>query len=46
LITEGDFGIWEVSPEKEVVWKFEGNGFFWRAYHYNKNDEAILNLDI
>ncbi len=44
LITEGDFGIWEVTPDKEVVWKWEGNGFFWRVYHFDKNNEAIKNL--
>lgn len=42
LITEGDFGIWEVSPDKEVVWKFEGEGsFFWRAYPYERKAEGI-----
>lgn len=48
LITEGDFGIWEVTQEKEVIWKFNADGFFWRAYHYNTNDleiETILNTD-
>lgn len=46
LITEGDYGIWEVTPEGEVVWKFSGDGFFWRAYHYAKDDPAILALDL
>ncbi|WP_418502164.1 aryl-sulfate sulfotransferase [Flagellimonas sp.] len=46
LITEGDYGIWKVTPEGEVVWKFSGEGFFWRAYHYAKDDPAILALDI
>jgi len=35
LICEGDFGYWEVSPEKEVVWKYAGkNMTFWRGYVY------------
>ena len=42
--TEGDFGVWEVTPDKEVVWKFSTSGFFWRAYHYDKTSEAIVNL--
>lgn len=44
LITEGDFGIWEVTHDKEVVWKFNSNGFFWRAYHFDKNSPEILSL--
>lgn len=46
LITEGDFGMWEVTNEGEVVWQFSGQGFFWRAYHYAKDDPAILALDL
>lgn len=46
LITEGDYGIWEVTTEGEVVWKFSSEGFFWRAYHYAKDDPAILALGI
>jgi hypothetical protein len=42
LITEGDYGIWEVTPDKEVVWKFKGEGaFFWRAYPYDRNAAGI-----
>ncbi|MBQ4914099.1 aryl-sulfate sulfotransferase [Maribacter sp. MMG018] len=46
LITEGDHGIWEVTTEGEIVWEFSGVGFFWRAYHYAKDDPAILALDL
>lgn len=46
LITEGDFGFWEVTRTKEVVWKFSGEGFFWRGYHYAKNSPEILALDL
>ncbi|MEH6678953.1 MAG: aryl-sulfate sulfotransferase [Sediminicola sp.] len=46
LITEGDYGIWEVTPNSEVVWKFGAEGFFWRAYSYAKDSAAILALDL
>lgn len=46
LITEGDFGFWEVTREKEVVWKFKGDGFFWRGYSYAKDAPEILALDL
>ena len=46
MIAEGDFGIWEVTPEGEVVWKFSNPGFYWRAYHYDKTSQAILNLNL
>ena len=46
LITEGDYGLWEVTKDKQVVWKYEEKGFFWRGYHYENNSEAIQNLNI
>lgn len=46
MITEGDFGIWEVTEAGEVVWKFSAPGFFWRAYHYDKDAPAIINLGL
>jgi hypothetical protein len=46
LITEGDYGIWEVTKDGEVVWKFSGEGFFWRSYHYSKNDPGIQALEL
>ena len=46
LITEGDFGVWEVTEAGEVVWKFSAQGFFWRAYHYAKDDPAIMALGL
>ena len=46
LITEGDFGLWEVTQQGEVVWKFSAPGFFWRAYHYAKDEPAILALGL
>ena len=32
LITEGDFGFWEVTQDQFVAWKYDGIGNFWRAY--------------
>ncbi|MCO6161549.1 aryl-sulfate sulfotransferase [Flavobacterium sp. NRK F7] len=47
LITEGDYGYWEVTPDKEVVWKYFGdNRTFWRGYNYNLDDSAIQNLGL
>ncbi len=47
LIAEGDYGLWEVTPNGEIVWKYNGQGSnFWRCYGYLPNDENILNLDI
>ncbi len=44
LICEGDYGLWEVTPEKEVVWKYNSEGNFWRAYNYLFTDPEIVNL--
>lgn len=41
LITEGDYGFWEVTREKEVVWKYNAQGFFWRGYPYEKEAPEI-----
>lgn len=46
LITEGTSGFWEVTNSGEVVWKFEGEGFFWRGYNYEKDSDAIMNLGL
>ena len=46
LIAEGDFGYWEVTRNKEVVWKFEGDGFYWRGYPYARDASEIAALDI
>lgn len=46
LITEGDYGIWEVSPDGNVIWKFSGNGFYWRSYYYDKNHPGIIALGL
>ncbi|WP_041632662.1 aryl-sulfate sulfotransferase [Maribacter sp. HTCC2170] len=46
LITEGDFGLWEVTPEGDIVWKFSNPGFYWRAYSYDKTSQAIISLNL
>ncbi|MBP9812241.1 aryl-sulfate sulfotransferase, partial [Candidatus Gracilibacteria bacterium] len=35
ILTEGDGKIWEVTPEKELVWTYSAKpGMFWRTYVY------------
>ena len=35
LICEGDYGYWEVTNEKDVVWKYHSEGkTFWRGYNH------------
>jgi hypothetical protein len=46
LITEGDFGFWEVTEGGEVVWKLSSEGFFWRGYHYSKDAPEIEALGL
>jgi hypothetical protein len=44
LITEGTSGYWEVTANGEIVWRFEGDGFFWRGYHLEVDDPALEKL--
>ncbi|WP_025741880.1 aryl-sulfate sulfotransferase [Aquimarina pacifica] len=47
LIAEGDYGYWEVTEDKEVIWKFEGDeGFYWRGYHYDYDHPGLIPLDL
>lgn len=46
LICEGDYGFWEVTPDKEIVWKYNGGKNYWRAYNYLPTDSAIINLGL
>ena len=46
MITEGDYGIWEVTSSGKIAWKFAGSGFFWRSYHYAKDAPGVLELDL
>lgn len=50
LITEGDYGYWEVTGDGQVAWKYnyEGEGIeevpgaaVWRGYSLEKNDPAL-----
>ena len=46
LICEGDFGMWEVTPDGEVVWKYESNGISWRAYGYELEVQRLEYLGL
>ena len=46
LITEGDYGIWEVTSSGDVVWQFNAEGFFWRTYNYDLDSPGIQALDL
>ncbi|TVZ16833.1 aryl-sulfate sulfotransferase [Maribacter sp. MAR_2009_72] len=46
LITEGDFGFWEVTREQEVVWKYSAPGFYWRGYPYLQQAPEIKLLGL
>ncbi|WP_034058143.1 aryl-sulfate sulfotransferase [Lacinutrix jangbogonensis] len=47
LICEGDYGFWEVTPEKEIVWKYNGFGSeFWRGYNYELNAPELSNYNL
>ncbi|MGB5393396.1 MAG: aryl-sulfate sulfotransferase [Lutimonas sp.] len=48
LICEGDFGYWEVTPNGEVAWKYNGLGdtSFWRGYAYAQDSEEIKALGL
>ena len=44
-IAEGDFGIWEVTPEGIVAWKFfYGMEKVWRVYVHYADEPVIQNL--
>ena len=46
LICEGDFGMWEVTPNGDVVWKYESNANSWRAYGYEFGSPALEYLGL
>ncbi|MEM6687664.1 MAG: aryl-sulfate sulfotransferase, partial [Bacteroidota bacterium] len=48
LICEGDYGIWEVTPDKEVVWRYNGGEatFFWRAYDYEVDAPEVASFGL
>lgn len=41
LIAIGTYGYWEVTPDKEVVWQFKSDGFYWRGYHIDTDDPVL-----
>tara|TARA_B110000459_G_scaffold150346_1_gene163918 strand:- start:2362 stop:3636 length:1275 start_codon:yes stop_codon:yes gene_type:complete len=41
LICEGDFGMWEVTTDGEVVWKYESDERVWRAYGYEQGGSEL-----
>ena len=46
LITQGTSGYWEVRPDKKIVWRFYGSGFFWRGYNYLQDAPEIMALGL
>ena len=47
LITEGDYGFWEVTNNGTIAWKYNGLGVnFWRSYSYDVGDQEILDLNL
>lgn len=48
LICEGDFGFWEVTPEKDIAWRYNGGdgAGFWRCYNYEQNDPVLANFGL
>lgn len=46
LITEGDFGFWEVTEPGELIWRYNSEGFFWRGYHYDRTADEIEGLGL
>lgn len=49
LITESDNGLWEITTEGEIAWKYiksEDAGFIWRSYHYLADGPEIESLGI
>lgn len=47
IISEGDYGFWEVTPDGSVAWKYNGFGpNYWRCYGFSPNDIEILDLNL
>ena len=48
LITESDYGLWEVTPEGNIAWKYNKGeaGNIWRAYHYIFGGEVSQSLGL
>lgn len=47
LIAEGDYGFWEVTPNGQIVWKYNGpDNSYWRCYAFQKDAQAIQALGL
>jgi hypothetical protein len=49
LITESDFGLWEITYDGNIAWKYrkdETTNFIWRSYHYSPVGEVSENLGL
>lgn len=47
LICEGDYGYWEITKQKEVIWKYNGLGVsFWRGYYYEFDSDQLKSLNL
>lgn len=48
LICEGDYGFWEITPSKEIAWKYNGEEDkpFWRCYSYEVDAPGIKSLGL
>jgi hypothetical protein len=48
LICEGDFGFWEITPAKDIAWRYNGGdgASFWRCYDYEVDDPALSALGL
>jgi hypothetical protein len=47
LITEGDYGIWEVTRNREIAWKYESYGpAFWRSYVLYSDEPGVKSLNL
>ena len=48
LITESDYGLWEITPDGEIAWKYNKGeaANIWRAYHYSVNGQVSESLGL
>ena len=48
LICEGDFGFWEITPAKDIAWRYNGGDGvnFWRCYDYEVDDPVLSDLGL
>lgn len=47
LICEGDYGFWEVTPQNEIVWKYNGDDpYYWRCYDYDINNPVLSHFGL